>query len=134
MKIYTSSYNKVKRISSDKFFYISITVGRVPNWFPHDITRFESLAPAWDNVSLFKGNDITWDEFVKRYLEKTNILNRKEEVIKELELMSKKNSDKSPVLLCHCGDYNKCHRSIIGEIIGAKELSDNDLYQVEFML
>lgn len=127
MEILTSTYNKTKRIKGDGFVFISITRGPVPAWYPHPCVSLKELAPQWEKVDSLKNNRISWDEFKSAYKQYTRIEQYKEPIKQKLEGISKENQGKVPVLLCHCGDYTRCHRSIVGEVLGIRELSDYDL-------
>lgn len=127
MQILTSTYNKTKRINDSRFVFISITCGPIPSWYPNDCISLKELAPQWEIVDALKKNRIDWNEFISSYRWQTQIVENKNTILSKLETISKENQGRIPVLLCHCSDYTRCHRSIVGEVLGARELTDYDL-------
>lgn len=130
LKIYTSSYNKIKYAKEGRFILVDITRGNKPKWFNPDVYRLQWLAPSWELLKGFKAGNITWDDYVKIYWEEVLSHYPKDQIIRVLTQLSEKCGDKDVVLLCHCGGYMRCHRSLVGQYIGAEEISENVIYNV----
>ena len=130
MKIYTSSYNKIKYAKEGRFILVDVTRGNKPKWFTSDVYRLQRLAPSWELLKGFKAGIITWEDYVKIYEEDVLSIYPKDQIILVLKRLSDKCGGKDVVLLCHCGDYKRCHRSLVGQYIGAVEMSESVIYDV----
>ena len=128
MKIFTSYFNRVKTINDDRFVYVAITRGKVPNWFPHNHTYLNNVAPSFHLVSMWKNGLCTWEQYCQWYDIEIDLDRNKDIILYKLKQISEDNGDRIPVLLCHCSDYEHCHRKLVGEAIGAKELINADIY------
>lgn len=102
MKIYTSSYNKIKYAKEGRFILADVTRGNKPKWFTSDVYRLQRLAPSLELLKGFKAGIITWEDYVKIYEE--DVLSRypKDQIIFVLKRLSDKCGGKDVVLLCHC--------------------------------
>ncbi len=67
------------------------------------------LSPSWIFVQEFKAGKISWNEYRSRYL----ALMRS----RWLEDRSRFDFADGSVFLCYCADFDKCHRSIVAEML-----------------
>jgi len=72
----------------------------------------KNLGTEPDLIEAWKEGEVTWQEFVKRYRASVAPQGAK---IAELAQRSKK---ETVTLLCSCREENRCHRSVLKELIG----------------
>lgn len=86
--------------------------------------HFPELSPSprllWD----IKSDRITWDEYMVRYIEEMknvdllSVMNR----IYGLVKLNPEVKAKGAILLCYCNDHNKCHRSLLAEMLNSANI------------
>lgn len=83
----------------------------------NDATRYKQLAPSeelFSKIELFKDKyGESWFDYYKElFLKELNEEDKKQGID---EISRALDSDLDVVLVCYCGDYNKCHRSLVSE-------------------
>lgn len=123
MKIYTSSYWK----------YTGARGVQISNSRPENSRIYRSLPllyPAWPEVKAWNQvkklpkidaeRQRVWKEFTKEYWTKLQRLGA-DTIISVLR--------EGDVLLCWCGDYHECHRSILAEFLRRNGVEAAELSQ-----
>ena len=70
-------------------------------------------APSRALLREFKHEGLSWEEYVPRYLEEM----RSEEAISAISRLAAMAQSDRITLMCICEDENRCHRSLLRELI-----------------
>ena len=70
-------------------------------------------APSRELLREFKHEDLTWEEYVPRYLEEMCA----EAAISDIKRLAAMANSGRITLMCICEDDNRCHRSLLRELI-----------------
>jgi len=103
----TSSFSKQSRAKFDGA--VSISVGQ-PKYVKVSL-KYGALAPRWDLLNAFRNDEITEAQYIVSYNAMLSKLNAKK-VFDELHHYC---DGSEPVLLCHCGIKDFCHRHLAAE-------------------
>jgi len=71
------------------------------------------LAPSRELLREFKHEGLTWERYVPRYLEEMS----REEAQSEISRLADLAASEKITLMCACEDEERCHRSIVRELI-----------------
>lgn len=114
-EIILTSYNEfIRLINKDRYEPISISC--TSPW--SNIYQMKSAVPDYKTmVEPFKKDEISWTEYVNRYLSFIN----EDAIVEETIYLLKKHENIA--LLCWCRNRDICHRSILTDI-----LNDNIVY------
>lgn len=118
-QVYTSYFAKVAKIDTSNYCLAAITRAKTPTWFEKPCLWMPQYAPSWDLLNDWKQGLITWEEYTERYNKEMNLPYSaciiKHEINETMALMNK-----DIILLCY--EKSQCHRFLLGDAIGAKEL------------
>jgi uncharacterized protein YeaO (DUF488 family) len=70
-------------------------------------------APSRALLREFKHEGLSWEDYVPRYLEEM----RSEDAISAIRQLAEKAKSASMTLMCICEDENRCHRSLLRDLI-----------------
>lgn len=70
-------------------------------------------APSRELLREFKHEGLTWEQYVPRYLEEM----RAEAAIDDIKRLAAIAKSGSMTLMCICEDENRCHRSLLRDLI-----------------
>ncbi len=102
----TPSEDDGYRVLSTRYWPRGIPKSAVDEYSP-------KTAPSRDLLREFKHEGLSWEEYVPRYLEET----RSEAAISAIERLAAKAKSDRITLMCICEDENRCHRSILRQLI-----------------
>ncbi len=71
------------------------------------------VAPSRALVQAFKRKGLSWEEYVRRYLEEMQA----EEARNEIRRLAALASSQRITLMCICEDESRCHRSLVRDLI-----------------
>lgn len=102
----TGYFNQIKKgvVGS-----VSIAVGK-PRYVKVE-GEFKALAPTWALLTAFRNEEISEAQYVERFNAQLSKLNARE-VVDAFHAM-----DVEPVIMCHCGQKDFCHRHLVAEWI-----------------
>lgn len=89
-----------------------IIVRAIPKWFKGQAKGNHLLSPSWE---LFKDgkNGLDWKDYKARFLEQMDNV----EPMNYLRKLKRVAAKQTLFLVCFEADYNKCHRSLVKEIM-----------------
>ena len=70
-------------------------------------------APSRELLREFKHEGLTWEQYVPRYLDEM----RSEAAISAIQRLAAMAKSGSMTLMCICEDENRCHRSLLRDLI-----------------
>jgi len=70
-------------------------------------------APSRALLREFKHEDLSWEDYVPRYLDEM----RSEDAISAIRQLAEKAKSATMTLMCVCEDENRCHRSLLRNLI-----------------
>jgi uncharacterized protein YeaO (DUF488 family) len=109
-KIYLSSLSKSKNLPDN---VIKLFIARQPikNMGKYDLKHVTELAPSKELLYDYKGDKITWKEYVDLYREEMRSINARKMLNKIIDYLDMCNDI---ALICYCGSSSNCHRNIVG--------------------
>jgi len=93
---------------------ISIAVGQ-PKYVVVK-TVYGALAPSWNLLQDYRNDNIDEDEYIERF--KKQLAKLSPSVVHQD--LSRLAGDSEPILLCHCGTEDFCHRHLVAEWLEEK--------------
>lgn len=107
---------------------VSIAIGKPKYVSIHN--ELKSLAPTWELLNAFRSGQITEKEYAVRFNDSQLAKLDPYAVVEELESMT---GDKEPVMMCHCGTKDFCHRHLVAEWIARETDIDIEEYGMGFV-
>lgn len=89
------------------------------NYWPRGVSKeragtyIRALAPTRELLRAFKGGEIGWPEYEKRYLAEMEGDRQREEIARIADLARKA----AVTVMCMCKDERMCHRSLLRALI-----------------
>ncbi len=89
------------------------------NYWPRGVTKeragtyVRALAPTRELLHAFKGGEIDWPEYKRRYLAEMEGERQREEIARIAELAR----TETVTVMCMCKDENICHRGLLRSLI-----------------
>jgi uncharacterized protein YeaO (DUF488 family) len=84
---------------------------RVPKAAVDEYTT--KTAPSRELLHEFKHEGLTWEGYVPRYLEEMH----SERAFGDIKRLAEMAKSGRITLMCICGDENRCHRSLLRELV-----------------
>ena len=124
--LYTTYLSNMKNVPDD---CLKLIITRFPpKWFnanKYPLTYIiKELSPSKELLLKYKQNN-NWDWYVKSFKEEMNNRQDMKYALKELEGLLNNNQD--VCLVCYEKDYERCHRSIIGQYFEQKRFKWKEL-------
>lgn len=105
MEIYTSYFNKLKKLQDNNILPVSIAIS-TPRWFFG--STYLSLAPKRCMLNM---NEIDY----RREFDKILSINPPMRVLRDLDMMARNNGKRGIALLCYESPEKFCHRHLVAE-------------------
>lgn len=74
----------------------------------------KGLSPSKELLSALRSDEITWQQYVGRFLCE---MNSRDDSIFAIDLLRERVQTEIVTLLCWCKDYVHCHRTLLKEIV-----------------
>ena len=108
--LFLSYYSNYRNFHED---WILVPVSRiVPRWVDYDYYA-KSLSPSQKLLNEYKYEDLSWDEFIPKFI---NELSNNDGVERDLKKIQKLLEEGKEVCLLCYEKGNKCHRFILAEL------------------
>ena len=111
-EIFTSYYNRAKKLDSARWEFIQISNSK-PCWWEYVTTKIDAVIPPWYIVDNYKSGRITWAEYTVQY----NRYLMNEDVEDAIGIIRDLAKNKNVVLLCWEDPQNNCHRHLFAEYL-----------------
>lgn len=138
LEIKTGRISKLNLIEYTRSGYIPVFICRFMNplvkCYENSILHFPEAAPSAELLHSSKSGKIDWEEYTERYY--NELLSRKfkvDEFIDKLYKLTVNNPEvkaRGVVLLCYCHDRNKCHRSLLANLINSLDLLTDKIIEL----
>ena len=74
----------------------------------------KGLAPSKELLSALRSSEITWQQYVGRFVCE---MNSRDDSVVAIDLLRKRVRTETVTLLCWCKDYLQCHRTLLKKMI-----------------